>query len=373
MIEGLLKYEKRKAVYPSLSFCAEDVKYLGKRYYNLNEIFSLRVCDWDSANETFKNPRTQEFEDANQYWNNEDGIKLSSDIHLVSFYGRQGLMYPNMILKCKFPDFSGQGYARDIDFYIGLENGCAGYAGAALMNFHFSASLETSGLAVYILSHGKSSGTLSMPLPSDFATAYHYYSIQVMRGQVWFFIDGKLTNVIIPFTGKLSNRMIYSTGDSYRILIAELPPITVSMRPLVEVMGRGQNITWEGIKTKNEDEIFGFRWWSGDPQPPLNMPITKSSGTSWQGQSISANETSHPIPFAGYSLAEIYFKANAGGNLKIEGWFDNGTQSGSWEEVDSVSVSADTLKRIEVDHPMPVFRVKYDTAATISIAQVSMM
>jgi hypothetical protein len=272
---------------------------------------------------------------------------------------RFAISYGHIIVRTVYPDWAGMGYRDGQHLGIALCRGGEGieFAGVQL-------SLIKMGGANKLLLHLGNEGVytnmyanrvnVSFALPSDYTTAAHFYWIKHNRSQAWFGVDNRLIAVAL-FTRSGVERILYENSPPYTIYIApfsmpsDLYPF-LALEPNLDAKGNivptTVDLSWRRVRIT-----------SGDPQPPLALPLyVAGTNTLMAGQSISSGSlTSHPIPVFGYDKSAVYFMSDQAGTLELQIF----TLSGNWRTYDTVSVSANALVKYTITGGALVARVVF--------------
>jgi hypothetical protein len=267
----------------------------------------------------------------------EGTLTLPKDKRGVAIYSRRAFMYPNLIARVKFPSLSLVGNETHMCYYLGIENGSAGYNGIAsfLLKTH---ATYTNRLLISI---GTLDGSLELNIdaskPADFDTAYHIYRVILTKNLVLFSIDGRLRAVAVQ---SLQGGYMKVKENVLPYSITLIPPMPATMTTLIELLAIARtNIASADVIAPISP--YRFRVNDGKDIIPIALPLyLDNTDTALAGYSISSGSiTSHPIPVFGYSEKTIYFMASQSGTLNIEVY----TLSGNWRTYDSITIPANTF------------------------------
>jgi hypothetical protein len=278
----------------------------------------------------------------------EGGVILPRDKRTSAIYTRMAFRYPHVTANIKYPAPRRLGNETWIDYYVGLETGCAAYGGILSYKRDHTGTFS----AVIGNMNGLTSVNMTKALPSDADTAYHTYRIIATRNKALFLIDSRLRLVVLY---SLQGGYVKLAENTLPYSIALVPPLPSRFSGLLEFnCNRTATATNELVLPVSP---FRFRVNEGSETYPLELPLyVLNTDTTLAGYSISSGSaTSHPVPTSGYSSKTLYFMADQAGTLNIEVY----TLTGNWRTYDSVSVSANTLVKYRITDPAVLARVTF--------------
>ncbi|MBA7492760.1 hypothetical protein ES702_03310 [subsurface metagenome] len=230
------------------------------------------------------------------------------------YRSRRGYMYPQMLARGTWPDHINT-YPDLLNFFLGFEGGpFIGYGAALFYSTEVAGALRLyAGVAGQ---GGRTRPIITNLAPADWLTAKHYYSVNVNRNNVEFYIDGVLKAILVssPF---INDTVVSQNAQPYAVAITpHVPP--VAMPGLIEV-----SFTTGVISTTEYIIDFPashYRVWEGDPCPPRLYRLYEwETENLFVGKTIAAGSlTSHPFPLFGYTGKTVYFRANQAGDFDIE-------------------------------------------------------
>jgi len=285
----------------------------------------------------------------------------------VSMYSRSSWRYPSLMARCYFPPLDDVKWS---DMYLGFEGGKGTVNGIASWRFFDDGGVQfITGPCPPRVGGDRKSGDVSGLL--DYSvwnnTVEHYVKVNRASMEFW---QGARLQGIVQFglsQGYEGNNTTYDVRNAQPYFLKQLRGSVD--RPLKTLIEFGSHSGAVGETTN-----FGISRYSaypGDPAPPRSLePWT--GGNNWAGTSIdSGTLTSDRIPCAGYGDVTVYFKADTAGTLALN--VDYGFDA--LDGYDSVSVSADSLKKYKPAHEIPWLQLEYTPdsyPATVTRANVVM-
>jgi len=204
-------------------------------------------------------------------------------------------------------------------------------------------------------------------LPSDYDTAYHYYSVKLMEGMAEFRIDSEVKAVAL--TAPMDPEYELS-GPPYDLFTTR-GDIPGALPVLVEQQGPSDSEAKTLVSPKD------VRWVEDDPQPPRTWQLydfqadtLMTSGTYDTGTS----HKSHPVPIKGYDAETLLFRADTdsvAGGFRVEVL----TQEGNWRAIETYDYTAGDSWYANITAEYPLVRIGYEPSAdgaSITDAELSM-
>jgi len=192
-------------------------------------------------------------------------------------------------------------------------------------------------------------------LPSDYDTAYHYYSVKLTEGMAEFRIDSEVKAVAL--TAPVDPEYELS-GPPYDLFTTR-GDIPGALPVLVEQQGPSDSEAKTLVNPKN------VRWTEDDPQPPRTWQLYDFQADTLLTEGTydtGVSHKSHPVPVHGYDAKAFLFQADTDSvadGLAVEVL----TQEGNWRTYLTRTYSADTLESIEPTGEFPLMRLAYEPSA----------
>ena len=302
---------------------------------------------------------------ASEYWTTS-GLRCPSDAGEVSVWTRRVFRYPKATVIAKLPPPEVGAYYYPIVLF---SMASSEINGPIELHSWDGADYDLLVAGAWKVNVPTSVVLVQGVLPSDYATSYHTYTLEVHRWGAELFIDGRLRAVAIAVQSdvryQLNNTLPYSVGVGYATVGSEY---VFGIR--VGNVGADPS-TWRERLLPISPHYVAVG--DGDPLPPraLHMYVP-GTDTRLAGRSITSGSiTSHPMPMYGYNRKTLRFMASSGGSLEVQVL----TLTGNWRTYDSISIPADTLLSYTVEDVIVLARVVFTPSAypaTILEAEVSM-
>jgi hypothetical protein len=280
-------------------------------------------------------------------------ITLPKNRVLVGIYSKYIFEYPRAHFYFTLPSLTVEPVEAEKYFYFGLENGSNAFGGIATFLLYSSSTVSNQLRFNVGPLNGIAYISIDVAKPADFNTAKHHYVVMVSRNAAFGFIDRRLRVVALQCSEGTPVKVVENVLP---YSIALIPKMGKNLSLLIELYA------YRRTAVASSDLIVNLSYHdarivNGSETIPLSLPLyLNNSDTVLQNYSISSGSvTSHPIPIFGYERKEIIFMANQAGTLDVQIY----SISGNWRSIGSVSISANTLQRIEILHNAPLARVVF--------------
>ncbi len=263
-----------------------------------------------------------------------------SNLRLVAVYSKDD--YNAVAFRTKLPTLT----VNDQYIYWGFENDSATGLGTSLFGMYRWNNGEY--LAIYSGGHFSMSAQrdITPAMPADAKTAYHVYAVHLLRPWSEFYIDEKLVAITIN-----SPNLNFAPIDYPPYLIlASNAPFTPSMTSLVEVIGKGTELTHLlspyntrlGMIPELPPRVFRM-YQAGTNSLLAGLTITEGS------------KASHPVPVFGYGHHTLNFKADKAGTLYLEIL----TQTNNWESFGYAPILANIFTTVTIPTAIVLLRITF--------------
>ena len=274
-------------------------------------------------------------------------------VQTVSMRSRKTFKFGDFTLMTKLPRAQGGPM-----LWFGFEHDDLFAGGAAHFCWHSNKGTLTANV-------GGISKLISMDLtkflPPDSDSKYHWYSINVRRGVILWYVDGKLRALASTALGDRREGEVIHSDFPYAAGWTTDPP-SPNLAVLLDIDGgREVEFNWADLNP------WGLRVSNGDPQAPVRLRLyTAGSETAWSGRKVQAGEelTSSPLPGTGNKSLTLWAPR---GTVTVEYFTEGG-----WIESGEAEVMGVWTWRSQDEVPMLRFRYRAREGGEIRTASLSL-